>query len=154
MKVQMGHLTEICQSYGAVDSGAVLLRKEPPNQTKSKTDAQQDFALYQKSDEVILCKNCRHAISSAEYAVQINKKHQHTLCNPAGIVFEILCFQKAPGCIVQGSPRLEFTWFAGFAWNFAFCSNCSHQLGWFFQKEADEPFFGLDESMLCIDHPV
>lgn len=62
--------------------------------------------------------------------------------NPAGMVFVIARFDEAPGCVAEGEPTLEHTWFAGFAWQIANCRNCGAQLGWRF-SDGSSAFWGL-----------
>lgn len=90
----------------------------------------------------ILCKVCGHPITSTHYKIEVNAQHQHLFSNPVGLFYEIGCFSKANGCINKGSPTLEYTWFTGYAWRFAFCSNCFMHLGWFYQSEHNH-FYGL-----------
>jgi hypothetical protein len=92
--------------------------------------------------EKILCKVCQHPITSSKNKIEINGQHQHIFSNPIGIAYEIGCFSSANGCTNKGTPTLEYTWFKGFAWRFALCSNCYTHLGWFYQSENDS-FYGL-----------
>lgn len=75
--------------------------------------------------------------------MEINKKHQHTFFNPAGLLFEISCFKDARGCIVAGDPTSEFSWFSGFAWQYATCNQCLTHLGWYYKSSSETGFFGL-----------
>lgn len=90
----------------------------------------------------ILCKSCGAIITFHEEKKVVNGTHNHTFFNPAGIVFELGCFANAQGCRVTGQPTDEFTWFHGFVWLFALCSQCKAHLGWQF-RGADSSFFGL-----------
>jgi len=93
-------------------------------------------------EEKILCKFCQHPITSSKKKIEVNGQHQHIFSNPIGITYEIGCFSSANGCINRGTPTLEYTWFTGFAWRFALCSNCYTHLGWFYQSDNDS-FYGL-----------
>ncbi len=92
---------------------------------------------------LILCKNCRNPITSAENVMVIKGRHRHTFSNPHGIIFEIACFSSAHGCVDGGFPTAEFTWFAGFSWRFSFCSRCHIHLGWQYLSRSGEHFYGL-----------
>jgi hypothetical protein len=92
--------------------------------------------------EKILCKVCQHPITSHKKKIEIQGIHQHVFCNPAGFLYEIGCFSSADGCVNKGSPILEHTWFPGYFWRYALCSNCFFHLGWFFQSKNDS-FYGL-----------
>ncbi len=97
---------------------------------------------HKDESEQILCKACQHKITSLENKIEVNGLHQHVFSNPGGFVFEIGCFSGAIGCVNQGSPSLEHSWFTGYAWRFALCSNCLRHLGWFFQSGKDS-FYAL-----------
>lgn len=94
------------------------------------------------SGRKLACKLCHGVITSRGDAVDKDGKHQHTFFNPAGIVFEVGCFARAPGCAVSGQPTSEFSWFKGFLWQFSSCSACDAHLGWFFSG-AGPSFYGL-----------
>jgi hypothetical protein len=90
----------------------------------------------------ILCRTCRYQITTREKKRAVNGQHQHIFNNPAGIFYEIGCFSAANGCVNHGTPTIEHTWFTGFAWRYALCTNCLTHLGWFFQS-GDDSFYGL-----------
>ena len=85
-----------------------------------------------KAPGAILCKACGHAITREQERFSMQGAHRHTFANPHGLVFEIGCFQNAPGCIVEGSLTADFSWFAGFKWRIALCGACLIHLGWQF----------------------
>ena len=95
----------------------------------------------------ILCRVCHNFITSFEQKIQINGTHYHIFRNPTGLVFEIGCFSSANGCVNYGSPTLEYTWFNGFTWRYALCSQCHLHLGWFYQSSTS-CFYGLILSSL------
>lgn len=72
----------------------------------------------------------------------MRSRHDHAFLNPHGHLFEIGCFGQAPGCRVQGSPTLEFTWFPDYAWSLASCAVCAAHMGWRYDGSGDS-FFGL-----------
>ncbi len=91
---------------------------------------------------IIVCRACRALVTERRYAIVVDGQHQHTFFNPAGIAFEIGCWSNAQGCEAHGRPTSEFTWFAGFEWNFAVCRSCGALLGWFYAGEGGG-FWGL-----------
>lgn len=93
-------------------------------------------------EKSICCKFCGFPVTTRDQKISVGSSHTHTFFNPAGIVFELGCFKAAPGCLVSGDPTSEFTWFAGYLWNFSHCRNCRAHLGWFYQQE-ERNFFGL-----------
>lgn len=92
--------------------------------------------------KAILCRTCQQPITDFEQRIEIQGAHQHSYQNPVGILFNIACFRQATGCQKYGIATLEHTWFAGFRWRFAVCSQCHAHLGWFYQNET-EAFYGL-----------
>lgn len=126
-------------------------RLSPTRLRQTMTDEQIEAIIHTKEkpeerekeeEKSIFCKNCNHKVTSYDQIAHINGQHQHTFKNPAGIVYTIGCFSTASGCINQGLPTDEHTWFPGFSWNFALCNNCYRHLGWFFQANS-KSFYGL-----------
>jgi hypothetical protein len=107
---------------------------------KIEKDLEQERCEDEK--DKILCKVCQHPITSFKNKIDVNGQHRHIFSNPVGISYEVGCFSSANGCVNKGNPTFDFTWFNGFAWRFALCSNCLSLLGWFYQSESDS-FYGL-----------
>ncbi len=103
--------------------------------------------------QAVLCRNCGKRIASLESAVTVDEKHLHRFTNPSGITYEICCFAAAEGCVIQGEPTLEFTWFEDFSWRTVFCSGCLTHLGWFYQS-GKESFYGLILDQLKAGEPL
>jgi hypothetical protein len=95
-----------------------------------------------KEGKAVVCRECGYPITVAEAVIPIDGSQTHTFFNPTGIVFEIICVFRAPGCAVFGAASTEFSWFPGFTWRGALCGNCSTHLGWYFES-GDFSFFGL-----------
>ena len=104
--------------------------------------AQQKDEEKSEPDKAIFCKNCNKLITRAEQKIQVSGSHTHTFFNPAGLIFELGCFQKAPGATQAGETTSEFSWFAGHVWRFAFCGGCGEHLGWHYET-GESSFFGL-----------
>lgn len=94
------------------------------------------------TDEAIFCRACGQVVTGREQGIEVSGGHCHTFFNPVGIVFELGCFRRAPGCLVVGPPSSEFTWFADHLWQIALCRRCRTHLGWLFAR-GDQEFFGL-----------
>jgi len=107
---------------------------------KIQKELEQKF--HKEEKENIFCKACHHPITSINKKIEINGQHQHIFANPSGFSFKIGCFLTANGCVNHGPPVLEYTWFKGYSWRFALCSNCYTHLGWFYQSDNDG-FYGL-----------
>lgn len=52
--------------------------------------------------EKLFCAACGHLITFADQHIVMKGDHEHTVFNPAGIIFTIGCFQDAPGCLTTG----------------------------------------------------
>jgi len=100
---------------------------------------------------VIRCRACGEPVTRRAWSINVRDGHEHTVFNPAGVVFHIGCFEDAPGVRPFGPPSTAFTWFPGYAWRVGACAGCGGHLGWLYQAEPnaaaappDPPiFFGL-----------
>jgi hypothetical protein len=99
-------------------------------------------AFKDQKDKAVICRKCFYQITTADKQISVDGARTHTFFNPAGIVYEIICFSTAPGCIFDGAVSNEFSWFAGFTWRLAFCGKCLTHLGWLFES-CDSSFLGL-----------
>lgn len=114
----------------------VICRQAPDDATRTTPD------IGSKSSPVIVCRNCSYQVTTPDERMKMNGAFLHTFANPHGHVFEIGCFQQAWGCIPASVSSLEFTWFAGYAWQIGICANCGAHLGWIFTSGTHR-FFGL-----------
>lgn len=112
-----------------------------------------DDASTDRPDRWLRCVRCGGGITRAADRIRVNGRFGHVFNNPAGFVFEIGCFAQAEGCITEGVPTLEFTWFPGHNWCFALCGACRSHLGWFYQSMTGAGFFGLILSNLSEEGP-
>ena len=92
-------------------------------------------------DGEIRCAVCRVIVTRPELAMRHEGRERHEFQNPAGFRFEVALFREAR-CVAPDPPTFEFTWFAGYAWQLAFCGNCGGQLGWYYSG-GDGEFYGL-----------
>ncbi|GBC59993.1 hypothetical protein DENIS_0935 [Desulfonema ishimotonii] len=102
-----------------------------------------------EKEKAIRCGQCGSRITTAGDRMDMNGQHRHVFNNPAGYIFEIGCFGRAEGCASRGTPTMEFTWFAGFAWRFAMCGKCNAHLGWHYISSGGSSFYGL-----ILDHLI
>lgn len=114
--------------------------QDPPAPTL-ETEAADERAP--QEEIYILCRACRHPIARPADRIRVQGRHRHTFANPHGIVFEIGCFQRAPGCGAIGPDSDEFTWFPGHRWRVCICAACLTHLGWFFAAPGGHTFHGL-----------
>ncbi len=100
--------------------------------------------LSEEEEEKLYCVQCGNLVTMGRWRISVNGDHQHTVFNPAGMLFEVLCFKEAPGVRAFGPRSGEFTWFPGTIWQVALCRSCRLQLGWQYTGAARPPvFFGL-----------
>jgi len=83
-------------------------------------------------EPVIICRNCNFQITRPSCQIQKDGSFSHTFANPHGHVFEIGCFDSAPGCASASPVSSEFTWFRGYDWKIVICHGCETHLGWIF----------------------
>lgn len=106
--------------------------------------------LVRKPRQLIRCAACQHAVTSSTEKLAMQSAHVHRFINPAGMAFEVACFSRALGCLVAGDATFDFTWFAGYAWQYALCENCGEHLGWHYVSVGNSSFFGLIVNKLCL----
>ncbi len=124
---------ELIKNYLYVEVSGKKNKRKPQKENQKKSE----------EEKYILCRHCENKISQPKYRVTYQGAFDHTFLNPTGDVFHIGCFKKADGCAVLGKSSSEWTWFYGFSWQVALCSQCLNHLGWFYQSEKGSPFFGL-----------
>lgn len=114
-------------------------------------DEQNDNDVELSSDDDIYCVQCGTLVTRGRWRLVVNQDHEHTVFNPLGKVFRIVCFKEAPGIKDYGDFSGEFTWFKGFEWILGLCRGCGGHLGWRFQGDpTPQVFFGLIKPKLTI----
>jgi len=100
-------------------------------------------------EPIIICRNCHSHITKPACQIQVDGGFCHAFANPHGHVFEIGCFDSAPGCAPASPASSEFSWFRGYSWKIGVCRDCETHIGWIFipdQTGSDLEkfrFFGL-----------
>jgi len=122
--------------------GRMSLRSTPSKKGEKMPAGKTGTGTGEREDKQLLCFTCRNVLTRESNTIEVSGKHSHFFTNPAGIEFNLRCFSDAPGCEIKGVPIADFTWFPGYHWCFAFCSECSVQSGWFYLSPSDR-FFGL-----------
>ncbi len=110
-------------------------------------DPDAEPAIRRQLQRRLLCRACKQPITADDHRISIAGRHLHRRVNPMGIEFEFGCFGEAPGAATLGEPTSDHSWFAGYAWSFAYCGRCGVHLGWFFEG-ADPAFHGLISNLL------
>ena len=117
---------------------------DKPDQDSGTATVEEEAAeRLPEEEELILCRQCRQAITRPVERLSIQGSHQHTFANPHGVVFEIGCFNDVFGCGYAGAATDEFSWFVGYSWRICYCSMCLTHLGWIFSSNAGDIFHAL-----------
>ena len=125
-----------------VERPLLLYRIELIERKKNRLQPESENREKEKKETPLICSLCSGTITSSSQAISKNGQHEHAFSNPAAIACEIRCFREAPGCVVQGEATTDFSWFSGYAWQYALCATCLSHLGWRFSSDRDS-FFGL-----------
>ena len=112
--------------------------------TKPDSELELDDDIATTDDDKIFCTQCGNLITRSIWRISRNGDHQHTVFNPAGQVYQIVCYGEAEGVGAHGQASDDFTWFAGYHWQVIHCRNCMRHMGWLFR--GDDIFFALIKS--------
>ncbi len=106
-------------------------------------------------EEKLFCAACGVLVTLGRWRIAMNGAHEHTVFNPAGAVFTVLCFRDALAARTFGPFSEDFTWFKGYAWQIVLCTDCGTHLGWRYGGEAETPpgFFGFIKDRLTTFRP-
>ncbi len=105
-----------------------------------------------QADPLLYCANCLAPVTSEQLRCSVSGSHRHVFANPYGFVFEIGCFEGAPGVAGIGPISTDFSWFAGTAWQTVVCVDCGLHLGWRYDRIEGNFFFGLILDRLQTHH--
>lgn len=100
---------------------------------------------------VIRCRACHQYLTENQFLIPVEGDCTHYFENPSGQGFDIQTYSLAEGCVVGGRPTEHFSWFAGHAWQIAFCRECNTPVGWYFSCEGLTGFFGLITDRLLLE---
>lgn len=146
MRCYIGRGGAVLSCAGTALMPAVEAR-EPVDRRPSGTGSQQnrspDLEDAGGGPESLVCRECRHVITRTTERVSVQGTHAHTFANPAGILFQIGCFQSAMGCTCVGAATEQWSWFSGFSWRVAVCRACMSHLGWQYTRAGGASFYGL-----------
>jgi hypothetical protein len=108
---------------------------------------QEDIDDLAKRKTVLCCVQCRHPITEPGARMELAGGHLHVFTNPGGFTYEVALFEYAD-CVLHGPATTEYTWFPGYAWQLALCSNCHVHLGWRYSQVGSAAFYGLIRNRL------
>jgi hypothetical protein len=101
-----------------------------------------DAASERDEESASLCAECDREITRRGSKTSVDGGFEHRFANPAGIVYQIGCFEQASGVGAIGEETAEHTWFDGYTWQVVICRTCTTHLGWRYWSGEHE-FFGL-----------
>ena len=113
--------------------------KSGGGQTQRSNDSQRQE---QQEDNGVFCAGCQAQLSGRDQAIEFAGGHRHVFINPGGVEFEIALYRNVM-CLRHGPQTLEFTWFAGYAWQNVLCPTCHQHLGWRYRRADSPDFYGL-----------
>ena len=136
-----------CYGFQQMETPTLLPRHLDRDGTK-QIERMVRAALHQEGEappepHALLCAACAHPVTDERLRIRVQGAHQHHCVNPAGVAFQVNCFQEAPGAIPIGEAESQHSWFPGHRWRYALCGGCGEHLGWHFSGISE--FFGLIE---------
>jgi len=143
----------ICNPWDAAVRGSgffFLQLREGREKGDRRSQPTAGQSLQEEEEQAVVCRGCGHPITAAAAIFSVDGSSDHMFFNPAGIVFEVVCFSRAPGCDVDGPPSSQFSWFSGFTWRLAFCGKCFIHVGWLYESGVSA-FYGLIRNRLAGD---
>ena len=141
------------RSPGTLWMEAFRLEENRPDGYKGLPSQKAGDASTDREERWLRCIRCGGRVVRSADRIRVGGRFDHVFNNPAGFVFEIGCFAAAEGCVTEGAPTLEFTWFSGHSWCLALCGACGAHLGWFYQSMGGGGFYGLILSNLSEERP-
>lgn len=114
------------------DSGAVVETDSVPV-TESDTD----------EEEGLFCYRCGTFITTPRQRIEIDGSSEHRFTNPAGFMYQLICYRSASGCAQAGRYETDFSWFPDYGWRYAMCGGCFTHLGWHYTSSKHGGFYGI-----------
>lgn len=102
----------------------------------------------------ICCRQCNAIIASTKDIFSLSDDGpQSAFINEYGYVHSTITLRKIVQLpLLYGNPTTENSWFPGYAWSIALCSNCANHVGWKFVKTqshlSPSSFWGLSRLSL------
>jgi len=108
-----------------------------------------------KRSQLYGCAKCHSPICNAKDLFSMSVEGpQSTFVNPAGVIHDTVTFKKANNLILTTQPSPLFSWFPGYEWSIAECSNCRCHIGWAFMatnsRYSPNIFWGLSRRNLFL----
>ena len=122
---------------------------------RPEQERRSDDAADPSQDERVLlrCRACGAEVADRGALFSVDgERVARVFANPAGFLHEIVTLLRARGLRIEGPATSEFSWFIGYAWEIAYCAECSAHLGWRYGalEPGIEPqvFYGLRRAQI------
>ncbi len=99
-----------------------------------------------EAEDAIACATCDAVVSAERLVFSVEGGDAVGIFpNPYGQLKEIVTVKDAWGLESIGPGTTDFTWFAGYEWQVAYCASCRTHLGWRYDADgaAISRFYGL-----------
>jgi hypothetical protein len=97
--------------------------------------------------KVYQCRSCGGLITHSDRLIRIAGTNRHHHVNPAGSECDFHTFLACPGAVALGDATENYSWFSGYDWRMAVCSQCGQHLGWYYEAisrfERPGEFWGI-----------
>ncbi|EEC79545.1 hypothetical protein OsI_20665 [Oryza sativa Indica Group] len=109
-----------------------------------------------KAFNLIKCRCCKSLIAKrSDMVVMSTDGPLGAYVNPHGFVHETITVSRATGLALDGNPSTVHSWFPGYSWTIASCTDCESNIGWLFKatKKNLRPrsFWGIRSSQIADD---
>eukprot|EP00931_Biecheleriopsis_adriatica_P044524 TRINITY_DN25471_c0_g1_i1.p1 TRINITY_DN25471_c0_g1~~TRINITY_DN25471_c0_g1_i1.p1 ORF type:complete len:211 (-),score=43.97 TRINITY_DN25471_c0_g1_i1:189-821(-) len=105
---------------------------------KARKSLEQQLSNDSEGNSLLLCRKCGAVVAALRFCVGSSRHF-----NPAGYLFHIGQFCRAAGAVAVGKAESADSWFEGWDWRIGVCRGCGHHLGWRYEQQSKEPFWGL-----------
>ncbi len=103
---------------------------------------------WQQADNPLRCVSCGNPVTTHNQHFSRGGQSAFHFVNPDGYQFDICLYRNALGCYQAGEASDQHTWFPPSSWQHALCDQCDLHLGWFYQSDDGDNFWGLISALL------
>jgi hypothetical protein len=102
----------------------------------------------QRSNTPLRCISCGNPVTTHEERFALNGKTEFHFVNSGNYQFDICLYRNALGCYPKGVATSDDSWFPPCRWQHALCDNCDLHIGWLYQDDNGDNFWGLITALL------
>jgi len=101
----------------------------------------------------VYCIACHQTIANLTDVIAMSEVGpSNVFVNASGYVHDMMTVKKVWNVQLQGDPTVEHSWFPGYAWTLAHCSNCLEHVGWLYTSTDNllipRRFWGLSRTSI------